>query len=270
MGGRAPHLVLLKDVEDGLCADVHVCNRFCTNHCADSARTLCVCLSQWSQVSSTSDCTGHAWAITSRTCSKSWRSVTCIFLVHDLQILLQASPCRVLRLMEKGRHLLVPMSRFCTTQMAQRDCQQVQENSTWRKDCSCRPMGSIFSLDCFPLTVIMPSSGSRELCIIQCSYGYKTIPRWTRHDIDLPLLRVPVNFRLRARLCPEWLQITMSAKMILWENHRRHECALQVPLAINLVRDDFQLHGTCHIHLAYSSLRLWGVRRRGKAQDRVV
>lgn len=66
-------------------------------------------------------CAGHTCGLTNWTCSRSWRSLTGILSVHDLQILLQASPCRVLRLLEKGWHLLAPnplylcITIFCET-----------------------------------------------------------------------------------------------------------------------------------------------------------
>ena len=102
LGGRAAHLVLLKDIENGLWVDVHVCSTFCASHCPDSACSLeCVPFAMLS-------CAGHTCGLTNWTCSRSWRNLTRILSVHDLQILLQASPCRVLRLLEKGWHLLAP------------------------------------------------------------------------------------------------------------------------------------------------------------------
>lgn len=61
-----------------------------------------------------------------------------------------------------------------------------------------------------------------------------------------------------------------TTRLIVYGNHRRHEYAVQIQLPIIFAKDNFQLHGTCHLHLAYSSLRLWGVRRGDKAQDREI
>ena len=37
---------------------------------------------------------------------------------------------------------------------------------TFRRDCNCRPMGCIPPLGCLPLTVTIPSSDFKGLCII--------------------------------------------------------------------------------------------------------